>query len=146
VTEAVKQHKLRGRAQTPEHIAKRAAATRLALSTQVRACVHCSSSFTPTRAAQRYCSLGCWTVLARKKRDQTHRIKVSPTEYRELVAKFGDVCMICAEKPKYKLAVDHCHETGRIRGLLCHRCNTSLGLMRDNPALLERASVYLRSV
>jgi hypothetical protein len=42
-----------------------------------------------------------------------------------------------------RLNVDHNHETGQIRGLLCSRCNTGLGLLGDNPDLLRRAAAYL---
>jgi hypothetical protein len=73
---------------------------------------------------------------------------VSPTLYAELLQKHGDKCAICrAENQsngrRTRLAVDHCHTTGRIRGLLCHRCNTALGLLQDSPELLGRAAAYL---
>lgn len=42
-----------------------------------------------------------------------------------------------------KLAVDHDHETGRVRKLLCHNCNRALGLMKDDPELLRRAATYI---
>lgn len=53
-------------------------------------------------------------------------------------------CVICgAEGP---LVVDHCHETGRIRGMLCNHCNRGLGHFRDDPVLLEFAAEYLREL
>lgn len=59
-------------------------------------------------------------------------------------------CAICREEETAtargrvrSLAVDHDHETGAVRGLLCSRCNTALGLFRDNPALLLEAIAYL---
>jgi hypothetical protein len=41
------------------------------------------------------------------------------------------------------LAIDHCHQTNRIRGLLCSNCNRALGLFRDSPAILQKAIDYL---
>lgn len=52
-------------------------------------------------------------------------------------------CMLC-EQPSKRLAVDHCHETGRVRGLLCMNCNTGLGRLGDNIAGLKRAIKYLK--
>lgn len=44
------------------------------------------------------------------------------------------------------LVVDHDHNTGVVRGLLCHNCNRALGLLQDNPETLEVAIAYLKSV
>lgn len=55
-------------------------------------------------------------------------------------------CSICnkhEEKFKYKLAVDHCHLTGEIRGLLCNNCNAGLGLFNDSEFSLKAAIKYL---
>ena len=49
-------------------------------------------------------------------------------------------CAICHGPGE---VIDHCHDTGRLRGVLCHPCNQSLGKMHDSPALLRRAAKYL---
>ena len=53
-------------------------------------------------------------------------------------------CEICQRPSKRRLALDHDHETGRLRGLLCMFCNTALGKFRDDPAVLQRAIDYLK--
>ena len=50
-------------------------------------------------------------------------------------------CVICGDVTK--LVVDHCHATGKIRGMLCNHCNRGLGHFRDDPTLLEFAAQYL---
>lgn len=55
-------------------------------------------------------------------------------------------CIICGTHQfelKKELAVDHCHTTGKVRGLLCIRCNRAIGLFRDSPDLLDKALKYL---
>lgn len=71
------------------------------------------------------------------------------TERRDkILAEQGGVCWICGEIPNTrwgkKLMTDHCHETGVVRGMLCHHCNIAIGSMRDRPELLERAALYLK--
>jgi hypothetical protein len=64
--------------------------------------------------------------------------------YQALLEKQRGVCAICSRKPdKYRLTVDHCHETMRVRGLLCKPCNAGLGCFRDNPELIQTAKEYL---
>ena len=56
------------------------------------------------------------------------------------------VCLICETKlDATNLNVDHDHATGRVRGVLCARCNKTIGLLRDDPRLLRNAAAYLRS-
>lgn len=53
-------------------------------------------------------------------------------------------CAICLNPPKkHRLCVDHCHKTGKIRGLLCRRCNAGLGLLQDSKKIIRRALKYL---
>jgi Recombination endonuclease VII len=54
-------------------------------------------------------------------------------------------CRICLKTTRY-FHIDHDHITGRVRGLLCARCNIALGLFRDNPRILRNAIKYLAAV
>tara|TARA_R100000781_G_scaffold100970_1_gene64466 strand:+ start:194 stop:490 length:297 start_codon:yes stop_codon:yes gene_type:complete len=73
--------------------------------------------------------------------DRVRRYGMTKEEYDKRVAECNSVCPICEEKTK--LVVDHCHETGTIRGLLCDRCNNGLGCFKDSIELLKGASKYL---
>lgn len=71
-----------------------------------------------------------------------------------MLAHQAGVCAICGESEKlqhrsgtrYSLAVDHDHRTGKVRGLLCHRCNVAIGLFQENSLLLRKASLYLEGL
>jgi hypothetical protein len=66
-------------------------------------------------------------------------------EYEEMLAQQEGGCAICGRKPSASIAlhVDHDHATGQIRGLLCFRCNNSLGDLDDDPELLWAALKYV---
>jgi hypothetical protein len=70
---------------------------------------------------------------------------VTLEQFEAMMLAQGGVCAICREPPQMRrLDVDHEHETGRVRGLLCRRCNTAIGKMRDDPKILLRAIAYLK--
>jgi hypothetical protein len=63
-----------------------------------------------------------------------------------LAASQDGKCAICKQpERRTSLCVDHDHVTGRVRGLLCHRCNIVLGFVNDNPTLLACCGEYLRA-
>jgi hypothetical protein len=138
--------------QTEEHKAARAASVARTLSETTRQCARCAQAFTPTSGHQKYCSGQCWNAIQKPKRDSLHRISISPATYAALAQNRGETCAICDAPPhaetgrgKGRLAVDHDHTTGQIRGLLCHRCNTAIGLLRDDAETVMRAAVYLEA-
>lgn len=96
------------------------------------------------------------------KDDYQRRKATGDARHRQLLAKFGltleqynvmkaaqnNRCAICGDEelPTWKkcLAVDHDHDTGQVRELLCGSCNNGLGKFRDDPELLTVAAMYLR--
>jgi len=72
-------------------------------------------------------------------------------EYQAMLESQDHRCAICglhetdthSQGVTRALAVDHCHESGRVRQLLCGRCNKALGLMQDNPQRLRDAARYI---
>ena len=69
---------------------------------------------------------------------------ISREQYEGLLAKQGGVCGICRKPPQEPLCVDHSHATGRVRGLLCRKCNTGLGSYDDDASLMAAGIAYLR--
>jgi hypothetical protein len=69
-------------------------------------------------------------------------------EFNLMTARQNGVCAICGKPPaisKKKLHVDHCHRTGKIRKLLCHKCNMGLGAFLDDPEVLRAAASYIEA-
>ena len=79
------------------------------------------------------------------KRRQCVKFGITLLHYEEMLQAQGGVCAICGKQQEGRsLSVDHCHETGRIRGLLCTRCNLGIGNLQDDPGVLRKAIEYLR--
>ena len=90
----------------------------------------------------------CKPCYAAKSRPSVRkrRYGIAMAEYDNLLLRQNGGCAICKRPPYTKkgLVVDHCHRTGAIRGILCSRCNSALGLLDDDPVLVEQALEYLR--
>ena len=71
------------------------------------------------------------------------RYGLSPAEYKAMFESQDWKCSICTE-PLTDAVVDHCHDTGNTRALLCQGCNKALGFFKDNPELMERGAQYVR--
>lgn len=70
---------------------------------------------------------------------------ITPEQYERMFRNQQGRCAICERPPKnVRLAVDHDHATGFVRGLLCTACNRALAAFHDKPGLLDRAAAYLR--
>lgn len=67
---------------------------------------------------------------------------ITLAEFNEMVTDQGGRCAICGVDPP-RLVVDHDHESGVVRGLLCDSCNNGLGRFRDDPDALMAAAAYL---
>ncbi len=80
-----------------------------------------------------------------KHRVLVRKYGITIEEYEQMLKDQNGVCKICkGPDPAGKdFAVDHCHVTGKVRGLLCQNCNTSLGLMKDSHVNLSNAINYL---
>lgn len=81
---------------------------------------------------------------------QAHLIRnycIDTEEYNKLFELQDGCCAICKihqRELKRALAVDHCHKTKKVRGLLCSPCNTGLGFAKDNIEILKNMIVYLK--
>ena len=79
------------------------------------------------------------------------RYGITANQYDQMVIDQDNGCAICGSKEVggrgegTRLAVDHDHKTGKVRGLLCTNCNNGLGRFKDDPDLLTKASEYLKS-
>lgn len=81
---------------------------------------------------------------------QLKKYKITQADYDAMLLEQDGLCAIC-QRPETetrkgtlkRLAIDHCHVTGRVRGLLCSSCNHAIGKLKDDPALVRRALEYL---
>ena len=102
-----------------------------------RICIYCNQEYIPTSARQKWC-FSC--VPNNRARRIMQRYSLSNDQYNNLFLNNNGMCWICLKR-KAKV-VDHCHNTNKVRGLLCHHCNTALSLNEDKESL-ERAVKYV---
>lgn len=110
-------------------------------------CKTCEQAFTPTNPCNVYCSSKCKGKNSYYRRNYG----ITEKELEEMKEQQNNKCFICdsegfligSNNHTEKLAVDHCHKTGKVRKLLCHNCNRGLGLFQDNPELLRKAAKYV---
>ncbi|MFE0106810.1 endonuclease VII domain-containing protein [Streptomyces sp. NPDC059009] len=66
---------------------------------------------------------------------------MTEAERDEMIAAQNGLCAICLKAPA--VHVDHCHSTGRVRGVLCFNCNSAIGKLGDDPDVIRRAIAYV---
>lgn len=102
----------------------------------------------------KYKTKGCRTCTLDRNIIKNYGLKGGLAEYQELAAKQDNKCAICKQpntsltndRTQYrKLAIDHCHKTGKFRGIICVHCNSGLGYFRDSPEYLQSAIDYLNN-
>lgn len=114
---------------------------------ETKVCTRCktekmSSQFSKSKRAKEGLHNWCKTCVRDQKLKLSYGIDVEA--YDRVLKSQNGVCAICQENSgKRILAVDHDHITGRIRGLLCDRCNVLIGMARDNIQTLRKAILYL---
>ncbi len=130
-------------------------------------CTHCNSEFRVSSSKQRFCSSICRgrayykaNAETEKKRIEAYKLKnpliakgiklkryynMTVETYYKMLADQNGVCKICNKtcSTGRELCVDHCHKTGKIRGLLCGKCNTGLGSFNDDKDKMLVAIKYL---
>lgn len=114
-------------------------------------CAGCGTDISHKYANAKWCTPECrnrsLTPEQRRKYRLTSKYKITPEDYDAMVAKQGGRCAIClTDDPKTKHGfwhIDHCHNSLKVRGLLCSTCNTGLGSFYDDFNHLVRAAMYV---
>lgn len=114
------------------------------------------NEFTDSGLKQKYVTCrNCMNAAARKHYRKSYlkdRYGITQQIYDDLLKEQKGVCAICnnietringLSKKSNVLSVDHNHITGKVRGLLCHLCNSAIGKLRDSSNLLRKAADYL---
>jgi hypothetical protein len=86
-------------------------------------------------------------ALARRRSEVRQKFGLTTDQHQQIIDHQGGRCAICRDRlpDPTRAPVDHHHDTGVVRGVLCSSCNTGLGLFRDRATFLRDAIEYLRS-
>lgn len=108
---------------------------------------HCKSCAYKAARAWKAANPNAWERSARK----SHLKKqygITPEIYDAMLCNQSGLCAICKDQLKdsrgFRPHIDHCHATGKVRGLLCYACNSGLGHFRDSVTILTDAISYLK--
>lgn len=71
------------------------------------------------------------------------RFGLSEEDYTKMLVSQNGVCAVCKQPGFKRLAVDHCHKTGKIRGLLCSSCNSAEGLLKSDSTIIRALADYV---
>jgi len=84
--------------------------------------------------------------LPHRRQYQLRKYGITIDDYNKMLNDQNGVCAICGKTniTRRRLAIDHNHKTGKVRGLLCHRCNNAIGLFDENLETLKKAIKYLK--
>lgn len=101
-------------------------------------CRICGKEAQAKHSKQKYCSRECLHI-------GTWNYKTTPDRLTQLFIKQGNCCGICKKTTSNwtDLCIDHDHESGLVRGLLCRDCNIGLGLFRESLEITDNAAAYL---
>lgn len=83
------------------------------------------------------------TPISAREAQLRNKYGITNQVYIDLAVGQDHRCKLCCVKTEETLHVDHCHESGIVRGLLCRACNTGLGFFKDNVETLKRAIIYV---
>ena len=107
-----------------------------------------SSEFVPNKSNKD--GLNGWCKVCAKDDGLNKKYGISYNQYIQILKTQNNKCAICLTSEPLGISnsfvVDHCHSTGKIRGLLCNHCNTGLGKLGDTIETLERVLSYLKGV
>lgn len=112
-------------------------------------CEACGNTYEYKTNPGKFCPEHRWNSPAGYRRSNLKSLYgITVEEYDELLATQDGVCALCfrTSSDGRRLCVDHCHETGAIRGLLCSSCNYSIGCLGDTKESLEKVVEYLAGI
>jgi len=118
----------------------------------------CVKGHISNRSTKTNCCLQCDKDRAEKRKQSKHRIGyerhrkygLTTEQYEEMLKSQQDKCAICQTQFNYKKPltgqspkVDHCHNSGEVRAILCSLCNSMIGFAKDRPEILRVGAKYL---
>jgi len=113
-------------------------------------CKSCANADQRERRAENPDKMRAYDCARREKRKDLHLQQtygITLAEYDEVLEAQGDCCAICGKtitEQGRRLCIDHNHETGENRGLLCTNCNIGIGFLQDSSEVCRQAMLYLR--